>query len=223
MRIGVDSGGTFTDIALYDETAGTIAVWKLGSTPGDPSQAIAAGVAEAISRFAPPGAVVGYFGHGTTVATNAVIERKGALTGLLTTEGFRDVLEIGRQTRPSQFNLRRHRAAALAGREHRLEVAERTSWDGEVLRPLDTAGVLRAAKQLRAAGVEAIAVSLINSYRNPDHERAIGVLLRELLPDVFVTLSTEIAPEYREYERTATAVANAYVGPLMARYLARLG
>ena len=222
LRIGVDSGGTFTDIVVYDEAAGTIASWKLSSTPGDPSQAIAGGVAEAIARFAAPGAEVGYFGHGTTVATNAVIQRKGARTGLVTTEGFRDVLEIARQIRPSQFNLKMPKADVLASREHRLEVAERISWQGEVLRALDPASVRQAAAALRAAGVEAVAVCLINSYRNPAHEQAIKAILQQELPGMFVTISTEIAPEYREYERTATAVVNGYVGPIMRRYLARL-
>ncbi len=222
VRIGVDSGGTFTDIALYDAATGRISIWKLSSTPGDPSEAISAGVVEANRRFASAGAAVTYLGHGTTVATNAVIQGRGALTGLITTEGFRDVLEIGRQTRPSQFNLRVERATPLVSREHRLEVKERMTWQGDVQVALDEASVRRAAAQLRESGVASVAVSLINSYRNPAHERAVRDILAEELPDTFVTISTDIAPEYREFERTATAAANGYVGPVMRRYLARL-
>jgi len=222
LRIGVDSGGTFTDITLYDEATGRISVWKVSSTPDDPSRAIAEGVAQAIARFAPPGAEIGYFGHGTTVATNAVIQRKGAPTGLITTEGFRDVLEIGRQIRPSQFNLKAQKAEALASREHRLEVIERITWEGKVQQTLDEESVRRAARRLSDAGIASVVVSLINSYRNPEHEHAIRAILEGEFPEFFVTLSTDIAPEYREYERTATAVVNGYVGPVMRHYLARL-
>jgi N-methylhydantoinase A len=223
LRVGVDSGGTFTDIALYDETTGTVAVWKVSSTPDDPSRAIADGVAQAIDELGFAGAQVAYFGHGTTVATNAVIQRRGARTGLITTEGFRDVLEIGRQTRPSQFNLRTPKADVLANRADRLEVGERITYQGEIQRPLDEESVRQAAHALRAAGVTAVAVSLINSYRNPVHEQAIKAILQQEMPDAFVTISTDIAPEYREYERTATAVVNGYVGPIIRSYLQRLG
>jgi N-methylhydantoinase A len=223
LRIGVDSGGTFTDIALYDETTGTVAVWKVSSTPDDPSRAIADGVRQAIDELGFAGARVDYFGHGTTVATNAVIQRRGARTGLITTEGFRDVLEIGRQTRPSQFNLRTPKADVLANRADRLEVGERITYQGEVQKALDEQSVRQVAHTLRAAGVTAVAVSLINSYRNPVHEQAIKAILQREMPDAFVTISTDIAPEYREYERTATAVVNGYVGPIIRGYLERLG
>ena len=222
VRIGVDSGGTFTDIVAYNENNGTISIWKVSSTPDDPSRGIHQGAAEAIERFFGGKAQVVSFGHGTTVATNAVIQKRGGRTGLITTEGFRDVLEIGRQTRASLYNLKIRRPEPLASRDHRHAVAERMLSDGGVAIPLDEDDARRAARALAADGVEAVAVCLINSYRNPAHEQRVGAILREELPDAFVSVSTDIAPEYREFERSSTVVLNAYVGPMMRRYLRRL-
>ena len=222
IRIGVDSGGTFTDITVYDETSGEILIWKVSSTPDDPSRGIHGGAAEAVQRFFGGKAHVTSFGHGTTVATNAVIQKRGSITGLLTTDGFRDVLEIARQTRASLYNLKIRRPQPLARRDHRLGIIERMRSDGTVQTPLDEESVRIAARKLKADGVEAVAVCLLNSYRNAAHEQRIGALLREELPGTFISLSTDIAPEYREFERSSTVVLNAYVGPLMQRYLQRL-
>lgn len=222
IRIGVDSGGTFTDITVYDETSGEILIWKVSSTPDDPSRGIHGGAAEAVQRFFGGKAHVTSFGHGTTVATNAVIQKRGSITGLLTTDGFRDVLEIARQTRASLYNLKIRRPQPLARRDHRLGIIERMRSDGTVQTPLDEESVRIAARRLKADGVEAVAVCLLNSYRNAAHEQRIGALLREELPGTFISLSTDIAPEYREFERSSTVVLNAYVGPLMQRYLQRL-
>lgn len=223
LRVGVDSGGTFTDVTIYDEATGEDFIWKVSSTPGDPSRGILQGLREAVEvHTGGAGAEVVYFGHGTTVATNALIERRGAVTGLVTTEGFRDVLEIARQVRPGIYDLKLRRPEPLSPRNHRHEVAERMTATGEVQRPLDEASVRDVARRLRADGVNAIAVCLINSYRNPAHEERIGEILREEHPDAFISLSVEIAPEYREFERTSTAVVNSYVGPIIRDYLERL-
>jgi len=223
LRIGVDSGGTFTDVTLYNEETRELSVWKVSSTPDDPSRGIVDGVTQALKKFADsPGAQVVYFGHGTTVATNAVIQKRGATTGLITTQGFRDVIEIGRQTRPSLYDLKTGKPELLASRDHRVEVKERMTWEGAVQTPLDIESVRAAARQLKRSGVQSVAVCLINSYINPAHEQEVQRILHEELPDAFVSISTEIAPEYREYERTSTALLNAYVGPIIRNYLTRL-
>lgn len=223
LRIGVDSGGTFTDVTLYDEVMGALSVWKVSSTPDDPSRGIIEGVTQAIERFAGGhGAQVVYFGHGTTVATNAVIQKKGAKTGLITTEGFRDVIEIGRQVRPSLYDLTVTRPEVLATRDNRHEVRERITWDGQIQTPLDVASVREAARKLKKANALSIGVCLINSYRNPTHEQEIKRILAEEVPEAFVSISSEIAPEYREFERTSTVLVNSYVGPIIRAYLKRL-
>lgn len=222
VRIGVDSGGTFTDISLYDEASGEISIWKTPSTPDDPSRGIIEGVRQAIERFVGDTARVSYFGHGTTVATNAVIQKRGARTGLITTKGFRDVLEIARQTRASLYNLKVRRPEPLAPRDLRFEAVERMTFEGAVQDPLDKASVRAAARALKEMGVASIAVCLLNAYRNPAHEQAVRRILEEETPEAFLSISTEIAPEYREYERSSTAVLNAYVGPIMRFYLERL-
>jgi N-methylhydantoinase A len=223
-RVGVDSGGTFTDVAIADEATGTIGVWKVPSTPDDPSRAIAAGVVQGLAEAASakPDEVT-YFGHGTTVGTNALIQGRGARTGLITTDGFRDLLEIGRQRRPHLYDLQCDKPALLVPRDLRLEVIERLRHDGRVERPLDEAGVRIAARRLRAAGVDAVAVCLLYAYLDPGHEARACAILREELPDAFVTASHEVAPEFREFERLTTTVVNAYLGPVLARYIERLG
>lgn len=223
LRIGVDSGGTFTDVTLYNEATGELAVWKVSSTPDDPSRGIIEGVTQAIERFASESeAKVVYFGHGTTVATNAVIEGRGAKTGLITTEGFRDVIEIGRQVRPTLYNLKVSRPKVLATRDNRHEVHERMTVTGEVQTALDPQSVREAARKLEASGVESIAVCLLHSYRNPAHEEQVKRILQEELPGAFISISSEIAPEYREFERTSTVLVNAYVGPIISNYLQSL-
>jgi N-methylhydantoinase A len=226
-RVGVDSGGTFTDICLFDETDGRVEIWKVASTPDDPSRGIAGGVEEALRRAGAngtrPGATVAYFGHGTTVATNALIEQRGVKTGLVTTAGFRDLLEIRRQKRPDLYDFFADKPPTLVPRDLRIEVAERLRHTGEIETPLDQAAVRDAARTLRAAGVGAVAVAFLYSFVRPEHEDAAKRILQEELPDAFICLSHEIAPEFREFERLSTAVVNACLGPVMKRYIDRLG
>lgn len=213
LFVGVDTGGTFTDIVLLRD--GKLQVHKVLSTPDDPSRAIVQGlthlgVAQNLDVLV----------HGSTVATNAVLERKGVSTGLITTAGFRDVLEIGRQTRPKLYDIRVHKMPPLVPSEHRVEVVERLNERGEVLVALDEASLETALKTLQAAKVQAVAISLLFSFANPAHEQHIAEKAREA--GFYVSASYEVLPEFREYERTSTVVLNAYVGPLIDRYLQRL-
>ena len=226
-RVGVDSGGTFTDICLFDENDGRVEVWKVSSTPDDPSRGIAQGVEEGMRRVAPeagdqPASPVSYFGHGTTVATNALIQHKGVPTGLITTDGFRDLLEIGRQKRPDLYDIFADKPPTLVERSLRLEVAERLRHTGEVEIVLDEEAVRAAARKLRAAGVSAVAISFLYSFVRPEHERRAKEIVQEEFPTAFICTSHEIAPEFREFERLSTAVVNAYLGPVMKRYIDRL-
>jgi N-methylhydantoinase A len=226
-RVGVDSGGTFTDICLFDETDGRVEIWKVVSTPDDPSRGIAGGVAEALERAgtdgARPAGAIAYFGHGTTVATNALIQHRGVATGLITTAGFRDLLEIRRQKRPDLYDFFADKPKTLVPRDLRIEVTERVHHTGEVETALDEAAVRAAARRLHAAGVQAVAVVFLYSFVKPEHEAAAKRILQEELPDAFICASHEIAPEFREFERLSTAVVNAYLGPVMKRYIERLG
>jgi N-methylhydantoinase A len=210
--VGVDVGGTFTDlVAIVD---GAIVTAKVPSVPG----AQARGVAAALEAVDGP---IDVLAHGTTVATNALLERRGARTALVTTEGFRDVIEIGRQARASLYDLTAHGPAPLVPRELRFVVRERMGPEG-VLVPLDERSVVAAVEGVAAAGVEAVAVCLLFSYLHPEHERRVGEALRAALPGVRVSLSTELLPEFREYERSSTTVANAYLAPALSAYLADL-
>jgi N-methylhydantoinase A len=222
VRIGVDVGGTFTDFTLLDEADGTVRFFKVPSTPRDPSEAIEDGLRQMLGLCAVPAAQVGYLGHGTTVATNIVIERRGARTGLITTRGFRDVLELGRQSRPSIYDYRVQKPPVLVPRDRRVEVTERMGPDGTVLRPLEEGTADAAIAVLRAARVESVAICFLHAYRNPDHERRVAQAVRAALPDAFVSVSSEILPEFREFERMSTTVVNAFVGPRMGRYLGAL-
>jgi N-methylhydantoinase A len=226
-RVGVDSGGTFTDICLFDEETGRLDVWKVSSTPDDPSRGIAQGVEEGMRRVAPearqsPAAAVVYFGHGTTVATNALIQHRGVKTGLVTTDGFRDLLEIGRQKRPDLYDLQADKPLTLVPRDLRLEVPERVRHTGEIETPLDEERTRLAARALKEAGVKAVAVCFLYGFLRPDHEKRAVEILREELPDAFISAGHDIAPEFREYERLSTVVLNAYLGPVMANYIHRL-
>ncbi|MBR0644225.1 hydantoinase/oxoprolinase family protein [Plastoroseomonas hellenica] len=225
-RVGVDSGGTFTDVCLFDEEAGRVDVWKVPSTPDDPSRGIAQGVEEGMRRVAPdaaePGASVAYFGHGTTVATNALIQHRGVRTGLVTTDGFRDLLEIGRQKRPDLYDMQADKPPTLVPRDLRMEVPERVRHTGEIDTPLDEARMRAAAEALKAAGVKAIAVSFLYGFIRPEHEQRAVAILREAMPDAFISAGHEIAPEFREFERLSTVVLNAYLGPIMRNYIERL-
>ncbi len=213
VLVGVDTGGTFTDIVLLQD--GKLRVLKMLSTPDDPSRAIIDGVRQ-LGALESLKVMV----HGSTVATNAVLEGKGAVTGLITTAGFRDVLEIGRQTRPKLYDLRVQKVPPLVPRELRVEVSERLDERGEVLIPLDEASLHAAIASLQQAGVEAIAIALLFSFANPQHEQQVTEAARAT--GLYVSASYEVLPEFREYERTSTIVLNAYVGPLIDRYLARL-
>ena len=226
-RVGVDSGGTFTDVCLFDEENGRVEVWKVSSTPDDPSRGIAQGVEEGMRRVAPeageqPGAPVSYFGHGTTVATNALIQHRGVKTGLVTTDGFRDLLEIGRQKRPDLYDMQADKPPVLVARDLRREVPERVRHDGTVEIALDETAMRAAAVALREAGVKAVAVSFLYGFIRPEHEQRAVEILREQMPDVFISAGHEIAPEFREYERLSTVVLNAYLGPVMRSYIENL-
>jgi N-methylhydantoinase A len=218
-RIGVDIGGTFTDLVWVDETTGAVRVAKLLTTPKDPSQAVEEGVVTLLHEAGAGAAAVRALIHGTTLATNALIERKGARVGLLATAGFRDAVEIGREGRYDMYDLFIDPPVPLVPRQLRVEVTERVLADGSVLRPLDPVQARAAIAELGTLGVEAIAICLLHAYRNPAHERTLAALCAEILPAVPVSCSSDVVPEIREYERTSTTTANVYVMPLMARYL----
>src|SRR6201997_721004 len=218
-RIGVDSGGTFTDVCLFEESSGRIAVWKVSSTPADPSQAVAEGVRQGLAENGAQAKDVAYFGHGTTVATNALIQHRGAPTGLITSDGFRDLLEIGRQKRPDLYDLQADKPPVLVERRLRLEVPERLRHDGRVETVLDQTAVRNAVRVLRDARVKAVAVCFLYSFLDPTHEAAARRIVTHEFPEAFVCASHEVAPEFREYERLSTTVVNAYLGPIMAFYI----
>jgi N-methylhydantoinase A len=218
-RLGVDIGGTFTDLVVTDEVSGTSTVGKILTTPKDPAHAVEQGIQSLLAEAGVAAGTVRAVVHGTTLATNALIERKGARTGLLTTAGFRDALEIGREGRYDLYDLFIDPPPPLVPRHLRREVDERLLPDGAVLRPLDEAGARRVIAGLVADGAEAIAICLLHAYANPVHEHRLAELARELAPDLAVSCSSEVVPEIREYERTSTTAANVYVAPLMARYL----
>lgn len=224
VRIGVDSGGTFTDVCILDEATGETFVWKVPSTPSDPSDGIVKGIGESLathSEFVDQ-KQVGFLGHGTTVGTNALITGRGAKTGVITTRGFRDLLEIRRQKRPELYNVQTSKPPILASREHRLEVTERVSFAGEVLAELVEEEVREAARSLADEGITAIAICTLFSFLMPAHEKRIRDIVAEEIPGAFISVSHEISPLFREYERLSTTVVNAYLGPIMRNYLERL-
>ncbi|MCH8338047.1 MAG: hydantoinase/oxoprolinase family protein [Chloroflexi bacterium] len=218
MRVASDIGGTFTDLAYLDEKSGEVGMAKVSTTPAD----FAEGVVETLKKAQLSVSDTGYFVHGSTVIINALTERKGAKTGLITTKGFRDVLEIGRANRPDIYNMYYTKPPPFVPRYLRLEVGERMNYKGEVLTPLDEADVRSAVDKLRAEGVQALAVCLLHSYANPSHELECGEIIKEMAPDLPITLSHQITQEWREYERTSTAVLNSYVHPLAQVYLDNL-
>ncbi|MCC6533593.1 MAG: hydantoinase/oxoprolinase family protein [Burkholderiales bacterium] len=222
IRIGVDVGGTFTDFVLVDEHRDVIYTGKRLTTPQDPSLAITAGIERLLHESGTSIEQLHSIVHGTTLVANTVIERKGAKVGLITTAGFRDVLEMGKEIRYDLYDLFLQRPEALAPRYLRREVSERVDASGNVLSAFDAEGFRHAVRSLLDEGIEAIAVAFIHAYRNPAHERAAKAILAAEFPELPATLSSDVAPEIREFERTSTAVCNAYVQPLMSRYLARL-
>ncbi|MFQ5775610.1 MAG: hydantoinase/oxoprolinase family protein [Kiloniellaceae bacterium] len=219
-RLAVDIGGTFTDVAL--ELGERLVTTKVLTTTARPEEGVLAGIAKVMDQAgAAPGAV-GLVIHGTTLATNALIERKGARTALVVTEGLRDSLEMAYENRFAQYDIDIDRPEPLVPRHLRWPVAERVGARGEVLRPLDESTVEALVPRIGEHGIESVAVGLIHSYANPGHERRVAEILRAAAPDLSITLSSEVCPEIREYERQSTTCANAYVRPLMARYLTRL-
>jgi len=221
-RLGCDIGGTFTDFVLLDDRNGEIHVNKCLTTPGDPSDAVEQGVRELAEKLPGLAEQLDEVIHGTTLVINAIIERKGARTGLLTTRGFRDVLELGREIRYAPYDVFAGFPEPLVPRQRRLEVNERVRSDGSVLVPLDEEGASAAIRQLVDRGAESVAVCLLNSFENPAHEQRIKELIAEIAPELSVSISYEVLPQIREYERTSTTVTNAYVKPLTSRYLSKL-
>jgi len=220
-RIGIDVGGTFTDFTMIDERAGAVHFHKVPSTPDDPSRAIAQGMGQMLEDHGVPPGAVSHVGHGTTVATNLIIERKGAPVGLITTKGFRDILEIGRQTRPHLYDYSVGKPPVAVPRRHRREVEGRMDASGAVLAELDEGQVRQAARMFAAEGIQAVTICFLHAYRNPAHERRAREIVAEEMPEAYISLSSEVLPEFREYERLSTTVLNATVGPRMARYLER--
>jgi len=221
-RLGVDIGGTFTDASLIDEITGEVWSAKVPSTPADPAAGFMTGTERALGAARAHAADVRYVVHGTTVATNAIIEGRVARSAFVTTEGFRDMLEIARQVRPTLYDVRFEKPRPLVPRQLCFEVSERLDAQGEVLKALDERAVLVLAAELNTCQVESVAVCLLHSYLNPAHEKRVGELLRACLPGVSVSLSSEVAPEIREYLRASTTVINAAIQPVVSRYLEQI-
>ena len=219
VRLAVDIGGTFTDATLIDERTGSVAIAKVLTTPSDPSEGFMHAVERALAEGSVGAGQVGSVVHATTVATNAIIEGKVARSGFITTEGFRDLLEIARQVRPSLYDTLFEKPKPLVPRDRAVGVRERLGPAGEVLIPLEDASVREAAALMRREEVESVAVCLLHSYVNPEHEQRIGAILAEELPGIPISLSAEVAPEFREYLRASTTVINAVIRPVVQRYL----
>jgi N-methylhydantoinase A len=217
-RAAVDVGGTFTDVVVLDPATGALTVDKVETTPSEPSR----GVLEALVQSGAPMDRISYFVHGTTLALNALLTRTGARVAIVTTSGFRDVFLLGRTDREPMYDLTFRKPASLVPRSLVFEVPERLAWDGSVLEPVDAAAVTEVAGRIAASGAEAVAVCTLHSYANPDHEIEIGRILTDALPGIDITLSHELLRVYREYERTSTAVLDAYVKPIVRGYLDEL-
>ena len=219
--IGIDTGGTFTDLTIADVATGETFHHKIPTIPDDPARGILQGVSELLAKTGYAPDAVKYFCHGTTLATNAVLERKWVRTGLVTTAGFRDVLALARQRRPNFFNLDVPKPAPPVPPELSFEVAERIAYDGQVLVPIDENAVELAGERLREAGCKTVAICFLHAYANPEHERQAAEIISKALPDAFVTTSSGVLAEFREYERFATTVVNASLRPILDGYLAR--
>ncbi|WP_066309594.1 hydantoinase/oxoprolinase family protein [Bacillus sp. FJAT-29814] len=217
--VGVDVGGTFTDVTLVDSRNGKIKNHKVSSTPDDPSRAIMKGIKEILELNDIAVEDVHYLAHGTTVATNALIERKGAVTGLIVTKGFRDLLEIGRQTRPSLYNFFEEKPAPIIPGNLRFEANERLMANGEVYKVLDDESLHKSIDALKEQGVKSVAICFLFSYLNPEHEKKAVETIKERFPEAYVSASHEIVPEFREYSRLSTTALNAYLGPVMKNYM----
>ncbi|MEO1016187.1 MAG: hydantoinase/oxoprolinase N-terminal domain-containing protein, partial [Pseudomonadota bacterium] len=225
-RIGADIGGTFTDIVLVadgrDAAAASLEIGKVLTTPEAPERAVLEGIEMVLARAGRDAAEVSAVIHGTTLFTNAMIERKGARTALVTTKGFRDAIEIAREHRYDMYDLFIERPEPLAPRDLRFEVDERVLADGSIHRPLDEASVAPVIEALRAADIEAVAVCLLHAYANDSHEHQVGAMIAAALPDIAMSLSADIVREIREFDRASTTLANVYVKRLAETYLGRL-
>ena len=219
FRLGIDSGGTFTDVVLFDDKKKALHITKTPSTPANPAIGVINGIKKIVSQVGIESNEIASLVHGTTVATNALLEYKGIRTALVLTEGFKDILSIGRQDRPKLYDYFERRPEPFIPRHLRFEVPERTLYDGEILRPLDEEQVRGIAEKLKGMGIRGVAVCLLHSYANPTHEKRIKEIFKEHYPEAVVSTSHEILPEFREYERMSTTVINTYVMPIIDRYL----
>src|SRR5712675_1385631 len=223
-RVTVDTGGTFSDFVYLGEESGEISIAKIPSTPDDPSRAILTGIESLLARGV-QGADLGYLCHGPTVGTNALLEGKGARTGLLVTEGFRGIYPVGEQARPygtAIFDVMYDKPPLLAPQSLTGEVRERIDYQGNVLRALDEAALRETLRALAPHNIESLAVCLLFSFLHPQHEARVAEIVREELPDCSISLSSDIVPLIREYHRLSTTVINAYLQPILARYIAQL-
>src|SRR5438132_1279229 len=226
-RIGVDIGGTFTDLVVFDDATGSFAVGKTLTTPRDPSQAVETLVLESLEREGVAIGSVQQLIHGTTLVTNAIIERTGSCTALLATQGFRDSIEIGRENRYELYDLMLEMPQPLVPRYLRFGVPQRTLADGTTFQELDTAYVERLTRELVANGIDAVAIAFLHSFTNPAAEWEARTIVQRVAPGMRVSISSEVVPEIREFERTSTTITNVYVQDLVEKYLrelqARLG
>ena len=220
--VGVDVGGTFTDFYAFNENSAVICVHKLPSTPENPARAILDGLDDLARNQGVLPTEISRFAHGTTVATNALIQRRGANVALITTKGFRDLLEIGRQIRPKMYDLKADEPPPLVPRERRFEVSERINANGAVITDLTDQEIAAAVDNIRTSGVEACAIGLLFAFLNTHHEERIAAAIKKDLPDLHISLSSEVQPEFREFERLSTTVLNAYLQPTVARYMESL-
>ncbi|MBV9704629.1 MAG: hydantoinase/oxoprolinase family protein, partial [Methylobacteriaceae bacterium] len=220
-RIAIDIGGTFTDLVLLDD-AGRVFSRKIPSTPAHPEEAVLTGVQQIVANAGLAMSDILQVLHGTTVGSNTLLQKSGAKSGLITTKGFRDVLEIGRVRTPTMFDLNWDKPAPLVARRYRREVDERVTADGRVLKSLDEAQIIDIGTFYRAEGVESVAICFLNSYRNPENEAKAERTFRENFPEIWITSSISVLPEIREYERTSTTAVNAYVLPALRGYFRRL-
>ncbi len=223
-RVTVDTGGTFSDFVYLDEASGELSIAKLASTPDDPSRAILAGIERLLAEGI-AGSDIGYFCHGTTVGTNALLEGKGARTGLLVTEGYRGIYPVGEQARPygtAIFDVMYDKPEPLVPHSLTGEVRERIDFRGNVLLELDEPALRQTIRELLAQSIESIAVCLLFSFLHPGHEARVREIVEEEIPDCSVSLSSEVLPQIREYYRLSTTVINACLQPILARYIARL-
>ena len=221
-RLGIDIGGTFTDFCLMNEATGALMSVKVPSTPSHPTKSVLEGIKVYAERYKVPARAIRYFAHGTTIAVNTVIERKGARTGLIVTKGFKDILNLGRSRLPDIFDYFTEKPEPLVARRHVKEIGERMLKTGVTYKPLPEAEVIQAVKALVADGVEAVTVSFLHSYKNPEHEQQAKAIIQRHFPDLYVSVSSEIWPQIREYERTLVTTINAFVGRKMANYFGSL-